>query len=121
MGGMTAEPMTIEQRAMDIANQVDGWRWLDFGSDPFKSMIVGLVREHFHAAITQYCEERVPGLDDLPMTTRLRNVLMGAGITTMDKLLAKSRDELLQQPGFGPRTLRVLEEELGALGLRLHE
>lgn len=58
-------------------------------------------------------------LSDLNLTRRVRTVLVGAGIQTVDGLCAKTAADLVNLRGFGLGCLGEVREELAAVGRAL--
>jgi hypothetical protein len=58
--------------------------------------------------------------DDLPkIGAPATRALASVGITRLDALAGRSRAELLDLHGFGPKALRILEEALAERGLTM--
>lgn len=58
--------------------------------------------------------------DDLPkIGTPAKRALASIGVTSLHQVAERSRAELLELHGLGPRALRILEDTLTERGLRL--
>ncbi|MBC7097785.1 DNA-directed RNA polymerase subunit alpha [Candidatus Bipolaricaulota bacterium] len=64
-------------------------------------------------------EELLKPLGETGFEARACNLLREEGIVTLQDLLSRSREELLDIHGFGEKTLERLEEHLAKLGYRL--
>jgi DNA-directed RNA polymerase alpha subunit len=60
-------------------------------------------------------------VDRLSLSVRAENCLLNANVHFIGELVQKSRSELLKTKNFGVKSLREIESELAALGLRLAE
>jgi tetratricopeptide (TPR) repeat protein len=58
-------------------------------------------------------------ISDLPLETKIINVLKKAGITTIGDLVAKKEDDLILVPNLGKAGIRAVKEALSVKGLAL--
>lgn len=66
------------------------------------------------------CDDGRMANDDVPFIgAPATRALATIGVTRLDQLADRSRAELLALHGFGPRALRIIEEELGRRGMSL--
>jgi len=72
-----------------------------------KPLILAIPREQY----------KVP-LEQLGLSVRTFNLLLGSGVTKVGELLEKSDKDLLGLRGFGQKSLNEVRERLGALDLR---
>ena len=69
-------------------------------------------------ALTISREQYEIALEQLGLSARTFNLLLGSGITKVGKLLEKNDKDLLGLRGFGQKSLIEVKERLGALDLR---
>ncbi len=69
-------------------------------------------------ALTISREQYEIALEQLGLSARTFNLLLGSGITNVGKLLEKNDKDLLGLKGFGQKSLIEVKERLGALDLR---
>ncbi|TET76201.1 MAG: transcription termination/antitermination protein NusA [Dehalococcoidia bacterium] len=69
-------------------------------------------------ALTISREQYEIALEQLGLSARTFNLLLGSGITNVGKLLEKNDKDLLGLRGFGQKSLIEVKERLGALDLR---
>ncbi|AWB09880.1 DNA-directed RNA polymerase subunit alpha [Thermodesulfobium acidiphilum] len=58
-------------------------------------------------------------IEEIGLQTRIANVLKRSGISTLGDLISKTREDILNVPSFGKKSLDELEEILHAKGYRL--
>jgi len=84
------------------------------------SLVAGAAPEEGKAPEEPVPEELLQPLEEMGVEARACNLLREEGIVTLQDLLSRSREELLDIHGFGEKTLQRLEEKLAELGYKLH-
>lgn len=69
--------------------------------------------------LTQDERDKRRDIIDLNLPERLYTFLVDRGMTTIGSLTERSSKELLRYPGFGPKSLREVEEALADFGQHL--
>jgi DNA-directed RNA polymerase alpha subunit len=86
-----------------------------------------VVSEYPTVLTTEWCGEwgsREPAahehhIEDLQLSVRIRNAILGDGIRTAEELSTKTIGRVLGVSGIGKGSLQEIRGELGRLGLRL--
>jgi DNA-directed RNA polymerase subunit alpha len=58
-------------------------------------------------------------IEEIGLQTRITNVLKRSGISTLGDLISKTREDILNVPSFGKKSLDELEEILHSKGYHL--